>query len=55
MQLKEKELLILQDTDFLLTKATVLGKITELLGQTREECKSSKEFRHEYVKNNKEI
>ncbi len=39
MPLTEKELLILQDTDFLLTKATVLEKITELLGQTREELK----------------
>jgi hypothetical protein len=39
MPLTEKELLILQDTDFLLTKATVLEKITELLGHTREELK----------------
>ncbi len=39
MQLTEKELLILQDTDFLLTKATVLEKINELLGQTREKLK----------------
>jgi len=44
MQLTEKELLILQDTDFLLTKATVLEKINELLGQTREKLK-------EYVEN----
>ncbi len=43
MQLTEKELLILQDTDFLLTKATVLEKINELLGQTREELKESVE------------
>ena len=43
MQLKEKELLILQDTDFLLTKTTVLEKINELLGQTREELKESVE------------
>jgi hypothetical protein len=40
MNLTEKELLILQDTDFLLTKTTVLEKITELLGHTREELKS---------------
>jgi len=39
MNLSEKELLILQDTDFLLTKATVLEKITELLERTREELK----------------
>ncbi len=39
MQLTERELLILQDTDFLLTKTTVLEKINELLGQTREELK----------------
>ncbi len=39
MQLTEKELLILQDSDFLLTKAAVLEKITELLGNTREELK----------------
>ena len=39
MQLTEKELLILQDTDFLLTKATVLEKINTLLRQTREELK----------------
>lgn len=39
MNLSEKELLILQDTDFLLTKATVLEKITELLKHTREELK----------------
>jgi hypothetical protein len=39
MQLTEKELLILQDTDFLLTKAAVLEKITELFGHTREELK----------------
>ncbi len=39
MGITEKELLIIQDTDFLLTKATVLEKITELLGQTREELK----------------
>ena len=43
MQLKEKELLIIQDTDFLLTKATVLEKINELLGQTREELKENVE------------
>ena len=39
MGIAEKELLIIQDTDFLLTKATVLEKINELLGQTREELK----------------
>ena len=39
MHITEKELLILKDTDFLLTKATVLEKITELLGHTREELK----------------
>ena len=39
MGITEKELLIIHDTDFLLTKATVLEKITELLGQTREELK----------------
>jgi len=39
MQLTEKELLILQDSDFLLTKAAVLEKITELFGRTREELK----------------
>jgi len=39
MQLKEKELLIIQDTDFLLTKATVLEKVNELLVQTREDLK----------------
>ena len=39
MQLTEKELLILQDTDFLLTKATLLERINELLGQTRLELK----------------
>ena len=39
MGITEKELLILKDTDFLLTKATVLEKITELLGHTREELK----------------
>ncbi len=39
MPLKEKELLILHDTDFLLTKATVLEKIAELLGHTQEELK----------------
>ena len=39
MLLTEKELLILQDTDFLLTKATVLEKINELFGQIREELK----------------
>ena len=39
MRLTEKELLILQDTDFLLTKATVLEKINTLLRQTREELK----------------
>ncbi len=39
MQLTEKELLIIQDTDFLLTKATVLEKIYELLGQTQQELK----------------
>ncbi len=43
MYLTEKELLILQDTDFLLTKATVLEKINELLGQTRKELKESVE------------
>ena len=41
MHLSEKELLILQDTDFLLTKVTVLQKIHELLGHTREELKRS--------------
>jgi hypothetical protein len=40
MILTEKELLILHDTDFLLTKATVIEKISELLGQTREELKA---------------
>jgi len=39
MQLTEKELLILHDSDFLLTKAAVLEKINELLGHTREELK----------------
>ncbi|MGB5848015.1 MAG: hypothetical protein WBH40_05985 [Ignavibacteriaceae bacterium] len=39
MQLTKKELLVLQDSDFLLTKAAVLEKITELLGHTREELK----------------
>ena len=39
MRLTEKELLILQDTDFLLTKATLLEKINTLLRQTREELK----------------
>jgi hypothetical protein len=39
MRLTEKELLILQDKDFLLTKAAVLQKITELLEDTREEIK----------------
>ncbi len=43
MGITDKELLILQDTDFLLTKATVLEKINELLGQTREELKESVE------------
>ena len=44
MQLTEKELLILQDTDFLLTKATVLEKINELLEHTRNDLKSSIEI-----------
>ena len=39
MQLKEKEILIIQDTDFLLTKVTVLEKVNELLVQTREDLK----------------
>jgi hypothetical protein len=39
MHITEKELLILKETDFLLTKATVLEKITELLGHTQEELK----------------
>jgi hypothetical protein len=39
MHLTEKELLILQDRGFLLTKATLLERINELLGQTREELK----------------
>ena len=39
MQLTKKELLVLQDSDFLLTKAAVLEKITELFGHTREELK----------------
>ena len=43
MQLTEKEILILQDKDFLLTKATVLEKITELLGHTREDLKRTVE------------
>ncbi len=43
MRLTEKELLILQGTDFLLTKTTVLEKINELLGQTREELKECDE------------
>lgn len=43
MEISEKELLILHDTDFLLTKATVLEKINELLGQTRQELKESVE------------
>jgi len=43
MQLTEKELIILQDRDFLLTKATVLEKINELLVQTRMELKESVE------------
>ena len=43
MGITEKELLILKDTDFLLTKATVLEKINELLGQTRQELKESVE------------
>ncbi len=43
MQLTEKELLIIQDTDFLLTKATVLEKVNVLLGQTREELKECAE------------
>jgi hypothetical protein len=43
MKLTEKELLILQDIDFLLTKATILEKINELLGHTREDLKRSVE------------
>jgi len=43
MQLTEKELLILQDTDFLLTKITVLEKVNALLGQTWEELKENVE------------
>ncbi len=39
MHLTEKELLILQDTDFLLTKAAALKKISGLLEETREELK----------------
>lgn len=35
MQLTDKELFILQDTDFLLTKATALVKIQELLAATK--------------------
>ncbi len=40
MQLKEKELLILQDTDFLLTKATTINKIYNLLELTRDKLKT---------------
>jgi len=39
MQLTDKELLILQDTDFLLTKVILLEKMTKLFEQTREELK----------------
>jgi len=39
MQLTEKELLILQDTDFLLTKVILLEKIARLFEYTREELK----------------
>lgn len=39
MQLTEKELLTLQDTDFLLTKVILLKKMTKLFEQTREELK----------------
>jgi hypothetical protein len=41
MQLTEKELPILQKTDFLLTKATAINKIYKLLEQTRENLKGS--------------
>lgn len=37
MQFSEKELSVLEDTDFLLTKANVLDKIYNLLGTTRAE------------------
>ena len=43
MQLTDKELLILQDTDFLLTKATIIEKINELLGHTREDLRRTVE------------
>jgi len=43
MQLTEKELSILQDTDFLLTKATAINKIYKLLELTRESIKRSVE------------
>ena len=39
MKLTDKELLILKDTDFLLSKAAVLKKINRLLEHTREELK----------------
>ncbi len=41
MKLTEKELSILQDTDFLLTKATAINKIYKLLELTRESIKRS--------------
>jgi len=39
MQLTEKELSVLQNTDFLLTKATAINKIYKLLELTRERIK----------------
>jgi len=44
MKLKEKELSILQNTDFLLTKATAINKIYKLLELTRESIKRSVEI-----------
>ena len=41
MNITEKELHILQDTDFLLTKSVVLEKIYELLEKTRTELKNN--------------
>jgi hypothetical protein len=39
MQLTEKELSLIQDTDFLLTKSQVLQKVTLLLEDTRDQLK----------------
>jgi len=41
MHLTEKELILIQDADFLIAKSQVLGKVTQLLEDTRDRLRTS--------------